>query len=88
MHQFSFDFGDPFYSLADWQLGLQVITFENTYGLDPASANVQMQNDSLLLEADGLTWAGGQEKCLGRATLMARRTDDGLELRANPRACE
>ena len=27
MHQFSFDFGDPFFDLAGWQVGLQVITF-------------------------------------------------------------
>jgi hypothetical protein len=64
---------------------LQVITFENTYGLDPANARLQEEDGGFLLEADGLTWAGGREKRRGRARLTARRTEDGLELIASAR---
>jgi hypothetical protein len=39
MHQFSFDFGDPFFDLAGWQVSLQVITFQNAYGLDAARSS-------------------------------------------------
>jgi len=38
MHQFRFDFADPLFDPARWQVGLQVATFENTYGLDAARA--------------------------------------------------
>jgi len=38
MHQFSFDFADPFFDPARWRVGLQVTIFENTYGLDAARA--------------------------------------------------
>src|SRR3989304_5620007 len=49
MHQFSFDSGDPFFDLGGWQVGLQVITFENVYGLDPELTRV---------EEDGGRWTG------------------------------
>jgi hypothetical protein len=72
MQQFSFDFGDPFFDVGGWRLGLQVITFENTYGLDPQQTTLRAPNDAdgtLLIEADGLTWAGGQEPSAGRASV-------------------
>ena len=53
MHQFSFDFGDPFFDLAGWQVGLQVITFENVYGLDPELTRV---------EEDGGRWIGDRRR--------------------------
>jgi hypothetical protein len=79
MHQFSFDFADPFFDLAGWQVGLQVITFENTYGLDAARARLQLRDDGFAIAADGLMWAGGQQKSGGRASVTARRT--GLRAR-------
>jgi hypothetical protein len=83
MHQFSFDFGDPFFDLAGWQVGLQVITFENTYGLDPDRMNLEARDGGFVIAADGLTWAGGQQKAEGRVSVTARRTGDGLELAAS-----
>jgi hypothetical protein len=80
MHQFSFDFGDPFFDLAGWQVGLQVITFENTYGLDPERTRLEARDDGFVIAADDLMWAGGQQKADGRASVTARRTADGLEL--------
>ena len=41
MQHFSFDFGDPVYELAGWKVGAQIITFENTYGLDPDLVRVE-----------------------------------------------
>ena len=62
MHQFSFDFGDPFFDLAGWQVGLQVITFENTYGLDPDCIRLRAEDDGFVVTADGLMGAGGNSK--------------------------
>ncbi|MGD9498616.1 MAG: hypothetical protein AB7Y46_20145 [Armatimonadota bacterium] len=65
MQQFSFDFGDPRYAVNGWRVGLQVITFENTYGLDPDKT--LLRDDSIV--SSGLRWAGGQERCGGEALL-------------------
>jgi len=80
MHQFSFDFGDPFFDLGGWQAGLQVITFENVYGLDPELTRVEEDGGGWTVTAEGLTWAGGQRRRAGRAWLRATPTVDGVEL--------
>jgi hypothetical protein len=82
MHQFSFDFGDPIFDLAGWRVGLQVITFENTYGLDPQRTRLQEDGGRWTLESSGLTSAGGQRKHRGRAWLTAAPTAVGLEFAA------
>src|SRR3989304_5346602 len=71
MHQFSFDFGDPFFDLGGWQVGLQVITFENVYGLDPELTRVEQDGGCWTVTAEGLTWAGGQRRRARRARLRA-----------------
>ena len=71
MHQFSFDSTDPFFDLGGWQAGLQVITFENVYGLDPELTRVEEDGGRWTVTAEGLTWAGGQRRRAGRAWLRA-----------------
>jgi hypothetical protein len=83
MHQFSFDFGDPIFDLAGYRLGLQVITFENTYALDPTQTRLLKEGDGWRLESKGLCSAGGQQKHPGRARLDVSRTADGLEIVAS-----
>jgi hypothetical protein len=82
MQQFSFDFDDPFFDIAGWQIALQIVTFENTYGLDPGLTGIVEEGGRWLIEAGGLTWAGGQQLCHGSAWLRATPTADGLELTA------
>jgi hypothetical protein len=73
MQQFSFDFGDPLFDVGGWRIGLQVITFENTYGLDPAETAVaSTAAGGQSIRARRLTWAGGQERCSGEATIDVR----------------
>lgn len=80
MQQFSFDFGDPIFDLSGWRIGAQIITFENTYGLDPAATRLVTADGHHQIIADQLMWAGDQEKAAGRATVSAAPTADGLEL--------
>ncbi len=77
MQQFSFDFRDPVFDIDGWRLSVQVITFENTYGLPPAE--IVRDGDDASVSAPHLTWAGGQREAAGNATLDVRRTDDGIE---------
>jgi hypothetical protein len=78
VHQFSFDFNDPVFDLHGWRLGLQVVTFENTYGLDPARTAVTENR----VDAAGLTSAGGRNREPGTAWIEARTTADGIEVTA------
>ncbi len=77
---FSFDFGDPRLDANQWNLSYQVITFENTYGMDPDSIQITHQGGRHEMKADCLMWAGNQEKASGCAALRAVETEDGLEI--------
>ncbi len=83
MQQFSFDFGDPFFDVGGWQVALQVVTFDNTYGLDPGLTEIVEEDHRWLIRAGGFTWAGGQQLAHGEAALRIARTADGLEIRAS-----
>ncbi len=84
---FSFDFGDPVFEIdpdgrGGWHVSLQVVTFENTYGLDPERTEITEDGGRWDIRASGLTWAGGQQRYGGSAWLRASRTADGIELTA------
>ena len=85
MQQLSYETNDPWFEIDGWRLALQVITFENIYGLDPAAARVTSAAGRTVIECDRLTWAGGQERCDGSARIEATRTADGLEIVASAR---
>lgn len=63
---FSFDFNDPSFDFGGYTFAFRIFTASNVYGLDPARLTVNRASDRLALHADGLTWAGGQERCDGR----------------------
>ena len=88
MHQFSFDFHDPIFDLNGWRVGLQVVTFENTYGLDPERTEVSSDGGRHTVECSRLTSAGGQRKHPGRAWITASPSADGLKLTAGTDAPE
>ncbi len=81
MQQFSFDFGDPSYDLGGWRVGAQLITFENTYGLDPERTRVE--NGAIF--ADGLRWAGGQERSGGEVAIASEGDASSLRLTISAR---
>ena len=80
VQHFSFDFGDPFLDANGWRLSYQVITFENTYGMDPNRVEISHAGKSHAIRATRLMWAGNQEKAEGSAALTAVETEDGLEI--------
>lgn len=81
VQHFSFDFGDPSYEMAGWRLGAQVITFENTYGLDPACTTVEERR----ICCTGLRWAGGQQRCAGELTIDLAGGSEVLTVRLSAR---
>jgi hypothetical protein len=78
MQEFSFDPHDPVFDIGGWHLSLQVISFENTYGI--ASAEVSESETITTIRATRLTWAGGQREAGGTTTIEAERTSDGLAI--------
>ncbi|HEY8171714.1 MAG TPA: hypothetical protein VIH21_01405 [Dehalococcoidia bacterium] len=80
MQQLSYDPNDPFFAINGWQLGVQIITFENVYGLDPEATRVSTSADGATVTCERLTWGGGQERCPGSARIEVAHTDDGIEV--------
>jgi hypothetical protein len=80
VQQFSFDFGDPEINAHGWRLSYQVITFENTYGMDPQQVTIAHSGKDHEMRSTRLMWAGNQEKAQGSAMLRASETEDGLEI--------
>jgi len=68
----SFDFNDPVWEFGGLRFAMQVFTFENVYGLDPAACTLAADGERLVVECGGLTWAGGQELAEGGARIMAQ----------------
>jgi len=73
MHFYSFDGGDPVFHLGEWKLSFQIITLENIYGLDAASAQVVENGAGWHVHCSRLSWAGQGQKAPGMATIRAQR---------------
>ncbi len=80
MHQFSFDSDNPVFDLGGWKVSLQVITFENTYGLDGVGAVLTRGDGSVKVRCDRLTSAGGQRVASGRVWIEARAGPGGVDV--------
>jgi len=81
--QFSFDFGDPQVEFGGYRFAFRIFTPSNVYGLDPQALGVEPTPTGLKVTAEGLTWAGGQERCPGRFEAVLERAADGaMEWRA------
>jgi hypothetical protein len=80
MQQLGYNPNDPWFSIEGWDLAVQIITFENIYGLDPERTTVSAVAGRTVVSCDALTWAGGQERCEGSARIDVARTDDGIEV--------
>ncbi len=80
VNKFSFSWPEPSLELASLLFAFEIITFENTYAVDPATATVTTTGDRTVLTAKGFTWAGGQQKAPGSlVATIERRADGALE---------
>lgn len=87
MQFYSFDAMDPVFEIDGWRLGFQVITLENTYGLDPEATTFDVGNDCWTLVCRRLAWAGQQQKEPGSFRLRATRNGEGqIELQMSAQA--
>ena len=81
--QFSFDFADPVIHFEKYGFSFRVFTPTNVYGLDPQTLVVSRTPAGLHIRADGLTWAGGQERCPGRFEARIERDGEAIEWQAS-----
>lgn len=77
--KFSLDFPEPAVAFGDHRFSFLIFTEENTYSLDRAGMKATGNADALTLEANGLIWAGGQEKAPGKLTARFTRTGTTIE---------
>ncbi len=78
-HKFSFDFRDPLVEILGHKFGFRIFTPSNTYGIDPSKLTVRSKGDPPAVRAEGLTWAGGQEKAPGGLDAQFRKSQSGIE---------
>lgn len=76
MQNLSFDFKNPLFDFNGLRFGVQIFTFENVYGLDPDRTFVTGNIQKGCVVAEGLTWAGGQEKAPGNVTIEMKAHND------------
>ena len=81
--QFSFDSGDPAFEFGAYRFSFRVFSPSNVYGLDPAALSIERKPGRLEIKAVGLTWAGGQERCLGRFEATIENIDGAIEWQAS-----
>ncbi|MGH0035381.1 MAG: hypothetical protein ACQGVK_10185 [Myxococcota bacterium] len=81
----SFDLLDPLFDAFGFRLSVALVTLENLYGLDPDRIGVRESADAVEIRAEGLTWAGGQERADGWVEVRVERLASG-ELRVVARA--
>ena len=79
--KFSFDFPEPSVEFGGYRFGAIVFTRENAYALDPARMRTEPRGNGLRIVADGLTWAGGQERVPGAVTIDLAREGGAIEAR-------
>jgi hypothetical protein len=78
MQDLSYDTRDPQFTFRDVTFSVQVFTYENLYGLDPAHCQVTVTADRFALHCDQLTWAGGQEHSPGWLRLEANAEGEAI----------
>jgi len=88
MQDLSFDFNDPVWEFGGLRFAVQVFTFENVYGLDPAAYTLAADGERLVVECGGLTWAGGQERAAGGARITAEGGPNGTTFTVEAWAAE
>lgn len=76
MQDLSFTWPHPRFPTPAGDLTLRIHTGGNVYGLDPERCNVIESEGVVRIECTGLTWAGGQQRAAGAATVLIRRTDN------------
>jgi len=83
----SFDLADPVFECFGRRLSLQLVTLENLYGVAPERTRVESVGDELRIRADGLAWAGQQQRAPGALEAEVRFEGQGrLRIRIRARA--
>jgi hypothetical protein len=69
----SFDLDDPVFDALGLRLSVQLVSLENLYGVDPARVQLETDDSTVRIRADGLRWAGGRERAEGRVEVEIER---------------
>ena len=75
--KFSFSWPEPSVEFGGMLFAFELVSYENTYAVDPALASVTDNGSTCQFVARGFTWAGGQEKVGGYLEANLKRLPDG-----------
>jgi len=74
---------NPVFAFNNLCFSVQIFTFENVYTLDEALCHVTEMEESCIIRALGLTWAGGQEHVAGTVEIRAERASSKTTFHIN-----
>jgi hypothetical protein len=77
MNTIGYDFGDSYVNFRGLSFALRVATDDNVYAPDPKLLRIDERDDSVRLDATGLSAAGGQIPCPGSLWFTLREYPDG-----------
>ena len=77
MYTIGYDFGDTLIQLKQLQFAVRLFTENNVYAPDPNKVTVSKETNLVSLKADGLSWAGNQEKADGKIEVEITVEKDG-----------
>jgi hypothetical protein len=87
MQFFSFDNQDPVFNMDGWKLSFQIITLENTYGLNPTKTSIHQHDGTWNLMCQEFSFAGQQHHRPGRFSVYASKNEQGqLTLKISAKA--
>ncbi len=69
MQDLSYPMGGPIFQVGEYSFSVHIYTYENVYEPDPGRVSIHKEGHSLIIEASGLVWAGGQESAPGSITV-------------------
>lgn len=75
MQDLSYSIRNPKFQFNGLCFSVEVFTFENIYALDESRCSYREAGDHYIIQAQGLTWAGGQERVDGSIEIHVERID-------------
>ncbi|MBO4541098.1 MAG: hypothetical protein J5736_03895, partial [Bacilli bacterium] len=78
LHNWCFPDTNPIFSYSNRRFKVELFTDSNRYDLDPELTHSSEKEGVFFASADGLCWAGGQEKAAGKVEIRVERVGDAL----------
>lgn len=86
MHDLSFDFGSPMFTVFGFTFSVDIYTFENVYTLKKSACITSHNKSDFHLSCTEFSYAGGQQFCLGELWLSASLIGGNIQITMEAKA--